>query len=462
MLQPLAEPDHPIDNFATPSEPSSSTSPPSSPAGDAAFPLRGERLAFTGVLASMTHREAHQLAFRLGGQSSEHVSRQTTMLVVGEEGWPLENDGRPSVKLQHVTQWQAEGLTIRVVTESDWLAFVGLRPPEAEFARSYTPAVLSGILRVGVRVIRRWERLGLIRPVRRVCRLPYFDFREVSSVRKLVELIDQGVSVRQLQQSLTKLRGIIPDIDRPLAALEVLSHGGSSEVLYRTPQGNLSGFDGQLRFEFDREAEFDPAATAVDSQPTIPLFPTDNATNSAPGPRPAEHEPARSDAARSDSPRPETGRIAEWFEQGECHAEEGLLDEALRDFRRVLVERPTSSEAQLAVADVLYRLGDASAARERVMMATELDPTHVPAWVQRGCLQVELGQVVEGMFAFRRALELHPDCADAHWHLAELLHQQGDIPQAISHWERYLTYDDRGPWAQIAAEKLQKFSTHSP
>ncbi|MCH2586855.1 MAG: hypothetical protein MK004_00130, partial [Planctomycetales bacterium] len=31
-----------------------------------------------------------ELVANHGGNSTQHVNRQTTMLVVGEEGWPLE------------------------------------------------------------------------------------------------------------------------------------------------------------------------------------------------------------------------------------------------------------------------------------------------------------------------------------------------------------------------------------
>ena len=51
--------------------------------------LRGDRVSFTGTLASMTHRQAHELVAQHGGEATAHVSKQTTMLVVGEEGWPL-------------------------------------------------------------------------------------------------------------------------------------------------------------------------------------------------------------------------------------------------------------------------------------------------------------------------------------------------------------------------------------
>src|SRR5262245_66422216 len=85
-------------------------STPSQPRLPQSPPLAGERLAFTGTLASMTHKDAHARTAECGGSAAEHVSRQTTMLVIGEEGWPLEEDGSPSVKLQHVERLRTEGL----------------------------------------------------------------------------------------------------------------------------------------------------------------------------------------------------------------------------------------------------------------------------------------------------------------------------------------------------------------
>ena len=38
----------------------------------------------------------------------------------------LEADGQPSVKFQHAERLVQEGLDLRIVSESDWLAFVGL------------------------------------------------------------------------------------------------------------------------------------------------------------------------------------------------------------------------------------------------------------------------------------------------------------------------------------------------
>jgi len=56
-------------------------------------------VVFTGRLACMTRAEAFEVVRQHGGTPSQAVTRQTNVLVVGELGWPLLDDGRPSNKL---------------------------------------------------------------------------------------------------------------------------------------------------------------------------------------------------------------------------------------------------------------------------------------------------------------------------------------------------------------------------
>jgi hypothetical protein len=57
----------------------------------------------------MIHRDAIRLVEQYGGRATHSVSGSTTMLVIGEEGWPLEDDGGASQKLQQVMQMIADG-----------------------------------------------------------------------------------------------------------------------------------------------------------------------------------------------------------------------------------------------------------------------------------------------------------------------------------------------------------------
>ena len=125
-------------------------------------------MAFTGTLASMTHAQAAELVTEHGGSATEHVSRQTTMLVVGDEGWPLDDSGRISVKLQQIERWQRDGSDVRTINEADWLLLLGLTERRDEIRRLYTPAMLSQLLDVSVHVTRGWERAGTMHPVKEV------------------------------------------------------------------------------------------------------------------------------------------------------------------------------------------------------------------------------------------------------------------------------------------------------
>ena len=56
-------------------------------------------VAFTGRLASMKRADAFALVRKHGGKPREGVTKQTDVLIVGELGWPLLDDGRPSNSL---------------------------------------------------------------------------------------------------------------------------------------------------------------------------------------------------------------------------------------------------------------------------------------------------------------------------------------------------------------------------
>ena len=50
-------------------------------------------VAFTGRLASMKREEAFALVRQKGGTPRRGITRKTTVLVVGELGWPIFEDG---------------------------------------------------------------------------------------------------------------------------------------------------------------------------------------------------------------------------------------------------------------------------------------------------------------------------------------------------------------------------------
>ena len=81
--------------------------------------LKGS-VAFTGRLACMSRAEAFGVVRQLGGTPSQAVTKRTSLVVVGELGWPLLDDGRPSNKLARATSY-----SIPVVASAVFLSGLG-------------------------------------------------------------------------------------------------------------------------------------------------------------------------------------------------------------------------------------------------------------------------------------------------------------------------------------------------
>lgn len=392
-------------------------------------PLQGETVTFTGILASMTHEEAARLAESLGATCSHHVTRQTSLLVIGEEGWPLDENGRPSQKVQHVQDLQESGLTIRILNEAEWLYLVGLTDSREGVQRIYTPAMLSKLLDIPVNVIRAWERAGLIRPIHRVQRLPYFDFQEVTSARRLSQLIGRGIEADEIATNLEALKNLVGDIDRPLAQLDLLSQ--NQQIVIRDAHGLIHPASRQRLFDFGMEESLQTGDSKDDSPVSLPFR---LETESVSVPMSAD----------------------DWIREAGRRAEAGELQNAIEALRQSLKDLPGDPEVNFQLADLLYRCGESEAARERFYMTVEFDPFFVEAWTQLGCVLLETGNRGEAFQAFETAVEIHEEYGEAHWHLAEMLYQNGDSEAALPHWQKYLTVDSVGPWANEARHRISE------
>jgi len=90
--------------------------------------LRGRLVSFTGRFASMARHEATELVEKFGGQVGSGINRQTSFLIVGQEGWPLRKDGRLTQKLQKARLLQRHAHPVVILAEDDWLERLGSGP----------------------------------------------------------------------------------------------------------------------------------------------------------------------------------------------------------------------------------------------------------------------------------------------------------------------------------------------
>jgi tetratricopeptide (TPR) repeat protein len=303
---------------------------------------------------------------------------------------------------------------------------------DREVHRLSTPAMLAELLGVPIAVIRRWHRRGLIVPAREVGKLPYFDFQEVATARRLAQLLAAGMSPEAIERRLKALSRLVPAADRPLAQLSVIIEG--KQILLRQGDGLIEP-GGQLRFDFEAAESPLPPDRAAEQWPDEVA---DTVLTAIGGGRLLD---------AGTSPK-QLCRMAEELE------EQGQLEAAAEMLRASMASGGPSAEICFQVAELLYRLGDLSGARERYYMAIELDEDYVEARANLGCVLAQLGQRELAVAAFQGALAYHAGYAEAHYHLARTLDDLGRREEAHSHWSQFLELAPDSPWAEEARQRL--------
>lgn len=277
-----------------------------------------------------------------------------------------------------------------------------------------TPAMLAELSRVPLAAVRRWRRRGYLVSQGEVHRLDHFAHGEIHVARLLGELLTAGVSLARIDALVDRLAIQLPEYRRPLADAPLVVSDG--RLLIRDGD-ELRELTGQRQLEFD--AEEDPAI--------LPFARCADLER-------AEPESARDLAAELDAA--------------------GDLPGAIEACRALLLESGGAAEDQFLLAELLYRAGDRTAARERYYAALEVDETYVEARANLGCLLLELGEAELGVAALTGAIEFHPEFPDAHYHLARALEQLDRQTEASEHWRRVLELAPNSPWGDEAAERL--------
>jgi tetratricopeptide (TPR) repeat protein len=376
---------------------------------DAGF-LEGKRVCFTGRLASLTRTQAAALVRKHGGHFCGSLSRGTSILVVGQDGWPLRKDGRVSTKLRQAHLLAQAGQQITVLSEDEWLTKLDMKMADGD-RRLFTADELSALLKVAGDRLRKWVSLGLIQSFKTEDGLSYFDFAQVSSARTLVELLRSGITLPRLRRSMQQLQAWLGNADQPLLQLVAMERSG--ELLMRLEDGLVEP-SGQRCFDFF-ESQAEPAVSLPESQATA----------------------------------------EELFERACAFEDAGQLDEAISTYRQALLAGGPDSAICYNLANALYALGHVEAAIERYYQAVELTPDSAESWNNLGIALTDLGRAEEAGKAFERALSINPHYVDVHYNLADLLDDAGDATAARKHWLAYLAKCDQGPRQRYARRRVE-------
>ncbi|HEY1364191.1 MAG TPA: tetratricopeptide repeat protein [Xanthobacteraceae bacterium] len=157
-------------------------------------------VAFTGRLASMKREEAFALVRARGGTPRRGLTRATDMLVVGELGWPLLSDGRPSRSLGLATTYG-----VAIASERQFLEWTGRTSPDDQI-RTYSTAQIAALSGLPLEVVEQLRVFGLLD-----CRGGRYGFRDLTAARQIAELFAAGVMLSTITKSLHEIRKWLPE-----------------------------------------------------------------------------------------------------------------------------------------------------------------------------------------------------------------------------------------------------------
>ena len=308
-------------------------------------------------------------------------------------------------------------------------------------SRLYTVAMMAEVLRVPRSAVRHWLRRGLLEPARRSGSIEWFEFPQLVVGQTLMRLLKAGLSLRDID---TKLAGLAPGGAAEAARMaERIVADGRRLSIRQNEQFMGAGGQLQLGFYTAGLAERLPAEELVPAaQPFIPLA------------FPAAAHPAEGNVDDLDDDHRDLASVTELLDLAADLEASGALCEAAEALRAVLQAQGPTAQVVFMLAELLYRAGDLTAARERYYAAVELDADHLEARSSLGCVLAELGDHELALAALDGVLRQQPDYADAHWHLAGVLHDVGREVESRRHLRTFLALAPESPWATTARERL--------
>ena len=400
--------------------------------------LSGKRLVFVGKLGALTRKESMQLARDHGAVPLERPHGDVDLVIIGADELPAED--LSALLSESIRSGLREGRTVLIHEHELWQNLGVI--DDTSNTQFYTPAMMAGLLKTPVRNIRRWYRMGLLTSSKVAHRLPYFNFVQVQNAKQLANWIARGANPSDIKRQLADFAPWVEN--RSLMELDLVVDG--RRLLLRHGQQLLSA-SGQLHLDFDRDdlQEHSDQETAVTAA-TLPFQPAvspnsnlDNVDD--------RYSQTNADELRNWT-RDEMMQAAEELEDA------GRLEQSIGWYRIILAKYGMTAEVCFQLAELLYRTGDSSAARERYYNAIELDEDFIEARANLGCVLAEAGQTLLAIAAFQGALSRDDRYPDVHYHLAKCLDEVSDGEQAVRHWIRFLQLSPQSPWAEEALDRL--------
>ncbi len=330
-------------------------------------------VAFTGRLACMSRAEAFEVVRRNGGSPSQTVTKQTKLLVVGELGWPLLDDGRPSNKLSRATDYG-----IPVVSERRFLEWIGKAIPDGA-RKTYSADQLAALTKMSSDMIWELARLGLLDE-----RDGRFGFRDLAGARQIAKLLNDGVRLSEIIRAVSEIRKWLPDMGLANVRLHAGTH---SDVQVEQAHGRTDKY-GQFVLAVDKtRADPDELFERAQSAERIGDI--------------AEAEQLYRLLMKSD---PTDGSAP--YNLGSMLRAAGRIVEAEAALRAATRANPAFAEAWYNLADLLDDQGRSETAVECLCKALVVAPNYIDAMFNLALLLQRKGAYTEAADYWRRYLAI--------------------------------------------------------
>jgi tetratricopeptide (TPR) repeat protein len=315
-------------------------------------------VAFTGRLACMSRAEAFEVIRSYGGTPSLSVTTRTKLLIVGELGWPLLDDGRPSNKLS-----RAKDFGIPAVSERRFLEWIGKAVPDS-VQKTYSAEQLAALSKMSPGMVRELAQLSLLDE-----RDGHFGFRDLASARQIAKLLNDGVRLSEIIRAVAEIRKWLPDV----GLANVRLHAGAlSDVQVEQHCGRTDKY-GQFVFAVDEvradpDELFDQAQSAervgdtaeaerlyrilMKSDPTDASAPFNLGNMLRVCARTVEAEAALRFATRANPAFAEA-----WYNLADLLDDQGRSEAAVECLRKALTATPDYADAMFNLALLLQRKG---------------------------------------------------------------------------------------------------------
>lgn len=288
-------------------------------------------------------------------------------------------------------------------------------------AELYTRREVASLFGFTESRLRYWDSSGFLRPSGSAGDRRYYTFQDLISIRAAKGLLDEGVPMRAVRESVFALRANLPRVSSPLSQLRVVADGDA--VLVRDDAHAFEPTTGQLVLDFSVDSLRADVVRVLHARPTTP----------------------------------EQRRTAyEHYLEG-CRLDEApdTYDQAEEAYRRALEVDPSLANALTNLGNLHYRRGRVSDAEAMYRRALSVDAEQPEALYNLGFLSFERGEPRQAIELFRAAIDNDPGFGDAHFNLAMAYEEVGRAADARPHWETYLEIEPEGSWAEIARRHLR-------